>query len=264
MSKALVIKGASFAANKVETVELLNPILCTGITLSKSSKSLTSIGATFTLTATVTPADTTEAVTWSSSNTNAVTVSNGVVTAVGVGAATITASCGSQSATCAVTVTVSLAMNSKFKLDGYEMSATDLSANPPKDYVGTYAAATRRIYADSTNTLSGYKAFSGNNDAVESAYPIAIPNGTTKISATFPTGFTMYKVALLNANEHPTYGATNPGAKAIAITDTLNASSGAFEYTIPDVTGYNSFVFHLRTSSGNASGVTGDVTVTFS
>lgn len=57
------------------------------------------------LTATLTPAEATTEVVWTSSNENVATVANGTVTAVGVGTATITATAGvGVEATCAVTV----------------------------------------------------------------------------------------------------------------------------------------------------------------
>ena len=65
-----------------------------------------SVPATDTLTATVNPADSTDALVWSSSNESVATVdANGVVAAVAEGTATITVTCGSIKATCAVTVT---------------------------------------------------------------------------------------------------------------------------------------------------------------
>lgn len=103
MAKTLVIKGANFSTNKLATVTIDDPVYCTGISLNKSSTSITGVGTTETLTATLTPADTTEAVTWSTSDSNVATVSNGTVTVVGVGTATITATCGSYSAACTVT-----------------------------------------------------------------------------------------------------------------------------------------------------------------
>ena len=56
------------------------------------------------LTATVTPTNCTQPVVWSVSPEGIVTVDNGLVTAVANGEATVTATCGSQSANCAVTV----------------------------------------------------------------------------------------------------------------------------------------------------------------
>jgi hypothetical protein len=90
---------------------LITPIgLATGVTLNESTLTLTenemiaSTTPTATLTATVTPSTADQAVTWSSSNTNVATVSNGVVTEAGPGAATITATTADGlTATCAVT-----------------------------------------------------------------------------------------------------------------------------------------------------------------
>lgn len=76
---------------------------CTGISLSAETLIFTGAG-TQTLTATVEPDGCTDAVTWESSNTGIVTVSEGIVTAVGNGDAIITAICGGFSATCAVSI----------------------------------------------------------------------------------------------------------------------------------------------------------------
>ena len=77
----------------------------TGIALEPTSVTIEA-GQTAVLTATVSPADATNAtVTWSSSNESVATVDNGTVTAVAAGSATITATAGDKSATCTVTVT---------------------------------------------------------------------------------------------------------------------------------------------------------------
>ena len=80
------------------------PKPATGITLDKTSLALT-VGDVETLVAAVTPADTTDKVTWASGDDSVATVDAvGKVTAVGVGETTITAQAGSVSATCAVKV----------------------------------------------------------------------------------------------------------------------------------------------------------------
>ena len=80
------------------------------ISLNPSSLSLTKKGQTARLSATVSPSNATnKSVTWSSSNNNVATVSNGVVTAVGNGSATITATAADGSgkrASCSVTVNI--------------------------------------------------------------------------------------------------------------------------------------------------------------
>lgn len=78
-------------------------IPCTGITLDQTELTFDGAG-TQTLTATVTPSDTTDAVTWSSDDLAVASVNGGVVTAKANGNATITATCGAYSATCVVSV----------------------------------------------------------------------------------------------------------------------------------------------------------------
>lgn len=76
---------------------------CTSIVLDNTALSITDNNAV-TLTATVTPANTTDKIVWSSDDDAVATVNNGVVTPVGTGTCTITAVCGSQIATCEVSV----------------------------------------------------------------------------------------------------------------------------------------------------------------
>lgn len=85
------------------TEETTEEIPCTGLTLEPDILSFSGSGQQ-TIIATALPADTTDSVTWLSSDKNVATVSNGIVTAVGNGDCTITATCGSQSASCSVNV----------------------------------------------------------------------------------------------------------------------------------------------------------------
>ncbi|MBO5280596.1 MAG: InlB B-repeat-containing protein [Clostridia bacterium] len=101
--------GASYTDNANVTLYAvweLATVSVTGVTLNKSSATLTE-GDTLTLTATVAPTNATNKnVTWKSSDTTVATVSNGVVTAKKAGTATITVTTadGSKTETCAVTV----------------------------------------------------------------------------------------------------------------------------------------------------------------
>lgn len=93
-------------ASDVTVTATFTPIAVTGVSLNKTSASI-SVGETETLTATVAPANALNpAVTWTSSNTDVATVVNGVVTAKAAGSATITVTTtdGGYTATCAVTV----------------------------------------------------------------------------------------------------------------------------------------------------------------
>ncbi|SDK63031.1 Ig-like domain (group 2) [Sarcina sp. DSM 11001] len=75
----------------------------TGVTLSETSVTITK-GDSHYLSASVTPSDTTDNVSWSSSNTEVASVYDGDVYANKVGTATITASAGKYKKTCKVTV----------------------------------------------------------------------------------------------------------------------------------------------------------------
>jgi hypothetical protein len=85
-------------------------VYVTGVTLDKTTITLTTTGATEQLTATVVPNNATnKAVTWSSSDTLKATVStSGLVTAVATGTATITVTTtdGGYQASCTVTVSI--------------------------------------------------------------------------------------------------------------------------------------------------------------
>lgn len=77
----------------------------TSITLDISELSFDTIGESYMLSATVMPLNSTDVVTWESSNISVATVSsNGTVTAVANGTCTITVTAGSISAICSVTV----------------------------------------------------------------------------------------------------------------------------------------------------------------
>lgn len=94
-----------FSVVKTPVTITAAPKPATGITLNKSELTLTA-GEDETLTATVTPADSTDTVVWSSSKTDVATVDSatGKVTAVAPGEAIITATAGTKTATCKVTV----------------------------------------------------------------------------------------------------------------------------------------------------------------
>ena len=83
-------------------------ISVTSVTLNKSSLSLTGVGSTEKLSATVNPSDATNKnVSWKSSNTAVATVSSdGTVKAIGAGSATITVTTEDGNKTATVTVRV--------------------------------------------------------------------------------------------------------------------------------------------------------------
>ena len=79
-------------------------IPCTSISVTPTSYSFDKVGQQITLTANVTPSNTTDAIIWSSSNSTVATVNNGFVTSMGSGECIITAQCGDYSDTCLISV----------------------------------------------------------------------------------------------------------------------------------------------------------------
>ncbi|MBQ7901245.1 MAG: Ig-like domain-containing protein, partial [Clostridia bacterium] len=99
--------GGFAATCEVSVTAVDTTVAVTGITVDKSTMAL-NVGESGTLTATVTPADATNAsVSWTTSNSTVAFVSNGVVSAKAAGTAIITAATadGGFSAQCTVTVT---------------------------------------------------------------------------------------------------------------------------------------------------------------
>ena len=235
MSKALVIKGANFSANKVETVTLSSAIPCTGLTLSQDSMSPTSLGVAGTLTATPTPAGTTDPISWTSSDTDVATVDNGVVTVVGLGTATITAICGSETASCSVNV-VSISETLTSHWDDLQFSSTDLTTNPPKNYASVYVYAGKgRIYASETPTPSGIKAFAvnpTNYPIASAAYPIMMPRGTDIIEVTLSANAAYAgKIYFFDSTQEETYVQDYDGALVKQYTSGINCVNKVYTFT---------------------------------
>lgn len=128
-------------------------------------------GETATLIATPDPSDATADITWESSDTKIVTVSDGELTGVGVGTATVTAKAGSVKAECAVTI-----LPPKGAVDlGIELTREDgttyklywaecnLGAEKPEDYGDYYAWGEIEPYYSSQDPLTWKEGKTGYN-----------------------------------------------------------------------------------------------------
>lgn len=145
------------------------PVPCTGITLNESSIRFTN-GSPIILTATLTPENTTDEVVWTSSDNTVVTVTNGTVYPLKNGTATITATCGSQSATCSVTVS---GLSFNISLSGSHATLTGTgSVSPNSAYTGTLTADTGYEFESVTVTM-------GSTDITATAYS----SGTVSITS---------------------------------------------------------------------------------
>lgn len=268
MSKALVIKGASFLANKVETITLVQPIPCTGIVVSPETATLTTIGSTQQLTVTLSPADTTESLTFVSSNPEIASVNaTGLITSHGVGTVTITAMCGNQSATCVCTLTESYVIDDKYAVDngGNYSNSIDFSANPPKNNIGYTPNTRTRLYYSAENLLGGYRVFSSTAQAGK--YAIPIPKGATSMTFLPPDGLRNYTyVVFANSMEQQTYVNGPDGESALGIGNVNSPATTNYPRTISLSTfaAADSYIISCYTpSGGDASTITGKTTVSF-
>lgn len=178
-----------FNVNKTNGTLTITPVSvpATSITLNASSQNLIT-GESFTLTATVEPAKTTDTVVWSSSNEAVATVSDGTVTAAKAGTTEITATAGNVKATCTVTVSDPV----------YKVTDIKLTAAP-----------SRRIAAGKKVKLKA---------------SIAPSNATDK-SVTWTSS--NQKVATVNAKGLVTFK-KNAGGKKVTITATAKDGSKKF------------------------------------
>ena len=116
-------------------------IPCTNITLNKSTLTFTNTTSDpQTLTATLTPTNTTDTVIWSVNPAGICSVNNGVITPITKGNCTITATCGTKTATCGVEVSSLPVDNSrKITMNNYTNNLFDLTTlvTNPKTQLST-------------------------------------------------------------------------------------------------------------------------------
>ena len=164
------------------TVKIRYRLKPTSVSLNKTTATLTSKGATVSLTATVAPSNAgCKDVTWKSSNTAVATVSStGVVTAVGNGTATITVTTASGSKTATCTVTVSIATT------GVSLNKTSATLNSAGQTVQLTATVSP---SDAANKSVTWKSSNTAVATVSSTGVVtAVGNGTATITVTTASG----------------------------------------------------------------------------
>ena len=172
MAKALVINGANFSVNKLTTINFGGEVPCTGIAFDLDTidiDSYTPVEAEYT----VQPANTTDPITWNTSNSDVATVDGGVITPVGIGSCTITVSCGNFSDT--ATVTVSLAY-----IPAYTFGQLSYNGTDPNDFP-TIADSQNRIVACGSGAQAGtYKCYG--RDGASDVNIIKLPKNTASVT----------------------------------------------------------------------------------
>ncbi len=192
-------------------------ISATGIEVAPTTLDLI-IGEQSTLTATLTPADATDVVEWTTSAESVATVKNGVVTAVGAGTATITAKVGTLTATCTVNV-------SAVPATGITLDQTTLTL---KQY------ATETLTATITPENSTDKLTWSSSDEKVATVTDGVVKGVAKGTATITATVGAFNATCEVTVEEPLSYAVATDAAALAVGDVIvlgckakNAVAGA-------------------------------------
>lgn len=178
MGFALKLSDVNFSGVALDQVQFIDDTHCAAIALDQDTLTFDSVGETKTLVATLTPAYTTDPLTWTSSNENVASVVDGVVTIHGIGTATITATCGQQTATATINQTsIKPEGETKF-LAGYapDEYATIVYVNP-----ATGNNALGQKYTNKDELRVG----NGNTNDIEM---IPVPYGATKAKVAVTEG----------------------------------------------------------------------------
>ena len=194
------------------------PVHATAISLDTNSIAWQATGQTQQLTATLTPAESTDTVSWSSSNTSVATVSDtGLVTGVALGSATITATAGNVSATCSVLISaVTVTSISAVYTQSETVYDTDSLDSLKSDLVvtATWSDSSTSTVASSDYSLSG-----------------TLTVGTSTITVSYGGETTTFTVTVtqhtINAWYYPFNGSLlSDGAKEFDFTGTENYTTG--------------------------------------
>lgn len=157
-------------------------ISCEAISLSKSSLTLNTKQSQ-TLTATLTPSNTTDPVYWSIDKPSIASIVDGVITPISNGAATVTATCGTKSATC--TITVSLPTLQSISAV-YNQGSTVIYPNSSLNDLKAGLTVTGTYPDNSTETITNYE-LSG-----------TLTEGTSTITVTYNSLTTTFDVTVIN------------------------------------------------------------------
>ena len=256
MAKTLIIKGADFSNNKLDTISF-GETPCEGISIP-SAETIYGIESAITLTPTLTPENTTDVVIWATSNNDVASVSGGVVTSHRFGTATITATCGDYSATCTITVEIPFV-----DVLASHVHIGTLGPHSLADaVVGEYGNVNREIALGSERQLNMYPVSCAyETGGIADIYPIPIPTGAKTINFALQNFSCL--VTFMNGNVLSTLPTTLRVRDSAKVLDGETASGGtdwsitSWVYdqrtiAIPEDEGINSFALSLRAKDDTA------------
>lgn len=175
MGYALKIKNVNFSTNALDKVNYIEPVPCTGISIDKDTLTFEKVGDTEQITATVTPSDTTDAITWASSDENVATVVNGLVTIHGIGTATITVTCGSQTTSATINQTTIKAPYTYKTVTGKTAGSNNVAGGR---ILGASTIASQSIGGQAYTNTDNLRIRGGDVNDIEC---IPVPYGATRV-----------------------------------------------------------------------------------
>lgn len=185
----------------------------TSVKLNKTTLTLR-VGAKETLTATTNGEG---SLTWSTSNSNVISVSGGVLTAVGEGTATITAKYGTASATCKVTVSNDIVLD--------------------KTQVTLKVGESVKITADATGSVT-WESLDKTIATVQDGTITAVNTGVTTVTAKCGNSTMSVKVTVVkDSGENPDPSDTNVVTVTIDSFSSLSGSYGFYNWSSGGVSG---------------------------
>ena len=245
--------GSNKTATCAVTVNI--PVQATGVTLNQTSLTLTSVGQTATLQATVSPSNASDkSVTWTSSNPNVASVSNGVVTAVANGTATITVRTldgSNKTATCAVTVNIPV------QATGVTLNQTSLTLTS----VGQ--TATLQVTVSPSNASNKNVTWTSSNPSVASVsngVVTAVANGTATITVRTLDGSNKTATCAVTVNINTTVLATGVTLNQNSLTLTRAGQTATLQATVSPSNASNKNVIWNSSNPSVASVSNGVVT----
>lgn len=252
MAKTLVLKNTNFGTNAVATV-VFSGVPCEGISFSSDTVVITGYTPT-TISYTLSPEDTTDSVTWESSNTDIVTVSDGVLTVIGVGECTVTATCGNFYATASVSVSIS------YIFDFFEGTSGTVT-----DGTCTISNASGRVITTGSGAQKADYPFANQSGVSELHYPVLMPKNTAsvRISVTSTTYFYNSDATVVKwMKNEDNQGATLQGYIKYLSTETgYNIKSNATKtFAVPE--GADVILFQTRLNTSVTTGLTPDQVMT--
>ncbi len=248
---ATTVNGSNVASC---VVKVSSPVI--SINLNKISAYLT-VGGSDVLTASVNPANSTnQNVTWASSDTSIVQVSDGILIAVREGVATVTATTadGSKKANCSVIVNASGTVASK---------VTSISLNKTSDTLNLGSVDTLTVTINPTTAANQNITWSSSNIAVVkvvSGVLIPVSTGSAIITATSVDG---YKTAscIVSVIDSALSGLAVTSISLNKTSDTLNLGSiGTLVATISPTTATNKSITWTSSNTAVANVFNGVVT----